>query len=216
MSEEDQPKKRRKLALELSVGIVIVLVCLGAYFGPKVYRAIVVARLERKLAAASSHDQRRALIEDLARLRCSEADAALRRYAHSSVLCAWVPESDGYKGIVIASESEFHVWHFRWNRKGYDTSGVGPLSWQPEFRGVEWTGNALRIDFKVPDKLSEHYGLPKGKLWSISLSEEETYELPLTNRFMSAAAIKSAGSREFPELQLFEFREGGGRSWSRE
>jgi hypothetical protein len=100
VTESATKPERRRVPLELLLGVFALLVCLGAVVGPRVYRAVIVRRMVSGFGGSLSwadRDSLRALMD----LNWPEADAAITRLADESPRVAYLPVR---KAIVSAAQ----------------------------------------------------------------------------------------------------------------
>jgi hypothetical protein len=84
------PARRKRVPLEFLLGGLALLVCAGAVLGPRVYRGVVAGRLVRSMGehfSAGDYPAATRLME----LGWPESEAALRRFAESLPMGAYLP-----------------------------------------------------------------------------------------------------------------------------
>jgi hypothetical protein len=178
MTEEP---KRRRIPIELVLGGLAVLICLGALLGPGIYRRIVVGRIVKRLGGSLSWADRRSLRE-LMDLDWPEADAAIGRLAAESPTVAYLPQSktmvsaakglkftrvvpgEGSSGFFNAESLECYV------HRGGSFSGklVGA-------RVVELSssGEEVQICFRLDDAVSDRLKHERGAQWQANLTVKQ-------------------------------------------
>ncbi len=188
MADEAAPKKRRKVALEAGVGIAVVLVCLGAYFGPKLYRSIKLAGLIRELRAAEGDLDKAALsLHRIIGMECTAADAFLAGYADESDMRAWMPERRAFfaaSSPEVKELTELAADKDKLARilcvKGGDQAGDevdARCSPYIAIEAIRSGGGHLEIQFRLSGEASRAWGVPESKAWTLRLEGKKAVKL---------------------------------------
>ena len=178
---EAEPRSPRRggIPLELWVGAVVVLACLGAFFGPGIYWRIRVSGLEKLLLERGPELDYEPLSRLMA-MRNTYAEDAIERYADQSPIRCWVPEA---KALFLVSEKK--------RKRSADQAPIEivlcfKMDTTPE-RGksycggvivtrIAWTGERLAVDFKVHPELAAQARTSADKIWTISYTLEEALD----------------------------------------
>jgi hypothetical protein len=176
--------KPRRIAPELWAGAIIVAVCLGAYFGPRLYRTAVAVRTARALrAVGDTPDEAVGLVAELLRMDLPLADTLLEQYAAASPLRAWVrrdawmAKTRVFAGVYRGSPAQLVFIRATVPPRPVLVLDQCAVPEGVSIEKLEWTGAHLQIIFTVSDKVAAESGTPPGHPWKLPLSAEQIVSL---------------------------------------
>lgn len=165
MTEAPEAPQPRRIPAEAWVGVVIVAVCLGAYFGPKLYHEMKIRRLARALYAEQTNPEAISInLSKLMEVRQRSANAAIAEFAAQAPNRVWMPEErlflwlDGREVRSVKDRGEEQFW----------VRAQLPSCILIEHLAYE--NGRLLVTFKLSDELSTYLRVEKGKMRDARLS----------------------------------------------